>query len=230
MLSTPLGNPTPRGLEPLLPHGLSPLRNALKSLQDGECHCLQLLGRNLAAQKDAALTQCSPRVAVAGLQALPARLAVPVSAVPAVAVPPVAMRHPRGRAAAAHLHFIYFNAHFLSLLSFLTSNWLSITTAKASASLAPFLKAVLQFLVPVRFSGVLHFFRMLLHSRAPSPGASLVLPCATTQRTGTNSCHVWDALVPTTSIAGSSSSSLIPQCQWHSQGSRTPQPHHGELL
>lgn len=77
-----------------------------------------MLGNNMAVQSDAALTQCSPRLPVAGPQPLPARLPVPVSAVPAVAVPPVAMRHPRGRAAAAHLHFIYFNAHFLSLCHF----------------------------------------------------------------------------------------------------------------
>lgn len=77
-----------------------------------------MLGNNMAAQKDAALTLCSPRLPAAGPQPLPARLRVPVSAVPAVAVPLVAMRHPRGRAAAAHLHFIYFNAHFLSLCHF----------------------------------------------------------------------------------------------------------------
>lgn len=120
MLSTPHGNSPSWGLEPPLAHGhdLSLLQNALKTPGQGWCQCLQMLGNSVAAQRDAALTRCSPQLPVAGPQPLPARLPVPVSAVPAVAVPPVAMRHPRGRAAAAHLHFIYFNAHFLSLCHF----------------------------------------------------------------------------------------------------------------
>lgn len=46
-----------------------------------------MLGNNMAAQRAAALASCSPWLPVARPQPLPARLPVPVSAVPAVAVP-----------------------------------------------------------------------------------------------------------------------------------------------